>query len=108
MKNRRKLLKDELHDELKHVTFTKQKEVIERIRPVTWKQKWITFLNKEIELSLLPVASFTMFIFLLVGISYKKMDEIPPIDHPSKEIIEIDGYVYWKDQLEALVKHHED
>lgn len=99
-------LKSQLNHELKHLTFTKHDDVIRQIRPVTWKQKITAFLNKEIELSLLPLATIIMILFIPIGI-YTTIT-VKPATNSDQELVNIKGYVYWKGQLETVVMRDED
>ncbi|GIN91678.1 hypothetical protein J6TS1_16390 [Siminovitchia terrae] len=106
MKNQRKTLKKQLDKEMNHITFSKQQEVIDRLHPVSFKQKALLIWNKEIELSLLPLVAIVVVI-LSLGIKY---NDVTP-DNVAKtkdEMVEIDEYRYWKDDLEKMVTRYEN
>lgn len=106
MKNQRKTLKKQLDKEMNHITFSKQQEVIDRLHPVSFKQKALLIWNKEIELSLLPLVAIVAVI-LSLGIKY---NDVTP-DNVAKtkdEMVEIDEYRYWKDDLEKMVTRYEN
>ncbi|RST59785.1 hypothetical protein D5F11_010250 [Siminovitchia terrae] len=106
MKNQRKTLKKQLDKEMNHITFSKQQEVIDRLHPVSFKQKALLIWNKEIELSLLPLVAIVVVI-LSLGIKY---NDVTP-DHVAKtkdELVEIDEYRYWKGDLEKMVTRYEN
>lgn len=108
MAKKSKSWKDQLDREMKHLTFTKQNEVIDCIHPVTRKQKVHSFLNKEIELSLLPFITISILILLSFGIKHTIINDEKSITSQTKELIEIEGHFYWKDDFEKLVIKHEN
>ena len=110
MKSQRKALKKQLDNEMNHIKFSKQQEVVGRLRPVSFKQKAQLIWNKEIELPLLPLTAICMVICLSLGVKYfTNYDYISdPMTAKADELVEIDGYVYWKEDLEKTVMRYED
>ncbi|HBZ10971.1 MAG TPA: hypothetical protein DEO65_14050 [Bacillus bacterium] len=110
MKSQRKALKKQLDNEMNHITFSKQQEVMDSLRPITFKQKARLIWNKEIELPLLPLTGICMLICLSLGVKYiNNYDSIPDsTEKKAGELIEIEDYVYWKEDLEKTVMRYED
>ncbi len=104
MKNRRKTLKKQLDKEMNQITFSKQQEVMDRLHPLSFKQKALLIWNKEIELPLLPLVA-AVVVFLTLGIKY---NDATHIAQPKDELVEIDGYRYWKGDLEKMVTRYEN
>lgn len=108
MSQEKEKLKQKLDDELRHVKFTKQQDVLSQINHVTWKEKLSSFLNKEIEIPLMPFFAATTIVFLSWGIwtFTNEKDHHPLISH--QELVEAGGNIYWKDQLERAVVLNEN
>lgn len=110
MKIQREAFKKQLDKEMNDIKFSKQREVIDRLRQITWKEKARLIWNKEIELPLLPLAAICTVICLSLGVKYfTNYDYISdPMTAKADELVEIDGYVYWKEDLEKTVMRYED
>ncbi len=104
MKNQRKTLKKQLDKEMNHITFSKQQKVIDRLHPVSIKQKALLVWNKEIELPLLPLFA-AVVVILSFGIKY---NDTTHMAQTKKDLVEIDGYKYWKGDLEKMVTRYEN
>lgn len=97
----------QLEEELKHVTFNKHQEVLARTHPLSWREKLKSFWNKEVEIPLIPVGGFlTLFLFLW-GISTYDHEQ-DQVEIAQRELVEVGGNTYWKDELEKVVVRHED
>lgn len=110
MNKQRQTLKKQLDNELKHLTFSNQQDVVDRLQSITWKQKAMLIWNKEIELPLLPIAAICMVICLSLGMKYIAGNGSISDSTARKtgELVKIDGYVYWKDDLEKMVARYEN
>jgi len=107
MTEKKRQLKNQLDHELKSLHFSKQKDVLERTHPVTWRQKASKLWNKEINIPLVPVSALCVVLLLLFG--YKEMI-LPEMDNTTveKELIDVAGNMYWKDDFEKVMIKHED
>ncbi|MCH1627385.1 hypothetical protein [Fredinandcohnia quinoae] len=105
MKQEKERLKNQLNQELGSLQFTKQQKVIDRIHPITWKQKMASILNKEIELPLLPLSLAILLLLLPLGIKGFLPQNSSQSD---KVLVEINGNIYWKDELDRAVKRYEN
>lgn len=109
MNREQEIIKQKLDDELRNVKFTKQKDVLNQINHDTWKEKLSSFLNKEIEIPLMPIFTAVTLVFLSWGIwafTNQKESQQPLLSH--QELVEAGGNIYWKDQLERAVVLHEN
>lgn len=100
-------MKKQLDKELQPLTFSKQRNVIDRLGKPTRKQRLNALWHKEIEIPLLPVAAVGMVIVLLSGVMLTGND-ISYTTRDSNETIKIGGNVYWKEDFEKLVKKYEN
>jgi hypothetical protein len=99
-------IKKQLEHELKHITFTNQQKVLARTHPVTRKEKLMALWNKEVEIPLLPVGTVLTLLFLAWGISTFDIEQKTVL--AERELVEVGGNTYWKDELEKVVVFHED
>jgi hypothetical protein len=108
MNQEKEKFKQKLDDELRHVKFTKQQDILNRIYPVTWKDKLSSFLNKEVEIPLMPVFTAATLVFFSWGVwtFTNEKDPQPLLSH--QELVEAGGNIYWKDQLERAVVLNEN
>jgi hypothetical protein len=105
MEQEKKAFKGKLDDELKDRHFLMKEEVMRRTHPSTLRQRLNVIWNKEIEVSLLPLSAVLVLLFLAVGLRGFLYEKEP--EQGNRELIEISGNVYWKDQLEKAVMKHE-
>lgn len=108
MKKVNEQIKRRLDSELEQVHFSKQQEVVQRIYPITWKQKLNKLWNKEITIPLIPIsAAFVMFIMV---IGYVEINPLELINHErvEKKLIDVGGNYYWKDDFERAMLKHEN
>ncbi|WP_042142852.1 hypothetical protein [Paucisalibacillus sp. EB02] len=106
MKKVNKQLKRHLDKELEHIHFSRQQDVLNKIKHSTWNEKLHRIWNKEISIPLLPVS--TAFIILIAAISYVELSPMEQIDNENqnKKLIQVAGNYYWKDDFErALLKN---
>jgi hypothetical protein len=110
MKRQREAFKKQLDCEMNDIKFSKQREVMDRLHSITWKQKARSIWNKEMELPLLPLAAICTVICLSLGVKYiTNYDYMShPVTTKADELVEIAGYVYWKDDLEKMVARYEN
>lgn len=108
MKREKEKFKQKLDDELQYVKFTKQEDVLNIVNQVTWKEKFSSFMNKEIEIPLMPIITTVSLLFLSWGLwtFTNEKDSQPLLTH--QELVEAGGNIYWKDQLERAVVLHEN
>ncbi|SHF86332.1 hypothetical protein [Ornithinibacillus halophilus] len=103
--NEKKRFKNQLDHELQNIHFNKQEEVLDKAYPTTWKQKLSKLWNKEIDIPLLPVGA--VFVLMLFGYGYKDIFNNDRM-YEDKELVEIAGNTYWKDELEKVMGKYED
>lgn len=108
MKRQHQTIKQQLDNELEHLTFTKQRAVINHIQQQTWRQKCAAMWNKEIEVPLVPVTTVSFTLLLCFGIAFSGDSDSTPAHSYSDETIKVGGNVYWKEDFEELVMQYED
>lgn len=97
-------MKQKLDEELSHLTFSRQEEVLKRVHPLTWREKVTAFLNREVTIPLVPLMSI---VFLVVGIGIGSVWYGDPdresIHHEERVLIEKGGNMYWSDLFKERV-----
>ena len=106
MKKEKDSVKRQLEHELKQITFTKHQEVLKRTHPVSLKQKLRAFWNKEVEIPLIPIGAVLTLVFFTWGISEFNHEHEPLT--VKRELVQVGGNTYWKDELEKVVVLYED
>jgi hypothetical protein len=108
MNREKEKFKQKLDEELQPVKFTKQQDVLNRINPVTFKEKLSSFMNKEIEIPLMPTFTAFAILFFSWGLWMftNEKDSQTLLTH--QELVEVGGNIYWKDQLERVVVLYEN
>ncbi|XEC95131.1 hypothetical protein AB6A23_00635 [Paenibacillus tarimensis] len=108
MKAERERLKQKLDEELEAVEFTRQDEVIKRTHPRTWQDAVVSWWNKEIELPLVPIGIAASFLFALVTFNNLNGHTVePPVIREQRQLVEVAGNTYWKDDYERAVAYSE-
>ncbi|MDY0410282.1 hypothetical protein ACFFIS_14730 [Virgibacillus soli] len=109
MSEQSRKINKQLHEELRNIKFTKQEKVLQRTHPTTFKHKLISLWNKEIEISFLPIVAVCLLSLVLIG-TKDMIDKNPEQMNRDKQhgLIEIGGYVYWKDTLEKRGVQYEN
>lgn len=101
-------MKKQLDTELQHLNFTKHQLVLDHIRTMTWKQKVKLVWNKEVEVPLLPIGAVFVACFLMIGLRNIAPIQNNPTFENRDQLVEIEGYVYVKDDLEKAGVWNED
>ncbi|WP_368503640.1 hypothetical protein AB3N04_15870 [Alkalihalophilus sp. As8PL] len=83
-----------IDEQLEHIQFTKQKEVLKRTHPKTAREKWVAWMNQEMTVPVVPVtsvAALLLVINMMVG------------DSPTQtnQLVEVGGNVYYKHVVEG-------
>ncbi|WP_404350976.1 hypothetical protein LG311_07865 [Sutcliffiella horikoshii] len=100
-------VKERLDHELKDFHFTGCEKVIQKTHPKSFVEKLSSFWNKEIELPVLPIVLAATLIFSTISLRDDLNSEVTTTQ-AEREIIQIAGYTYWKDDYERAVKLHEN
>ncbi|WP_156317847.1 hypothetical protein [Bacillus sp. CHD6a] len=95
-----------LDDELKDFHFTGCEKVLQKTHPNSFKEKLSSFWNKEVELPILPIIMATVLMISTISLREDRKNELTTTQ-ANREIIQIAGYTYWKDDYERMVKEHE-
>ncbi|GIO28705.1 hypothetical protein [Ornithinibacillus bavariensis] len=108
MKQVNEHLKNQLDKELEIIQFSGQKEVLNRVYPKTWKQKFLKLWNKELTIPIVPVSAVFVLLIMVIGYVEIKPTEHSNRDNEKRELINVAGNYYWKDAFEKELKKHED
>lgn len=100
-------VKERLDHELKDFHFTGCEKVIQKTHPKSFVEKLSSFWNKEIEFPVLPIVLAATLIFSTISLKDDLNSEVTTTQ-AEREIIQIAGYTYWKDDYERAVKLHEN
>ncbi|MED4018217.1 hypothetical protein [Sutcliffiella cohnii] len=103
MDREKELMKKKLEEELNDVTFTRQNQVLLKIEKKSFREKMALFLNKEIEINVIPVSLAIMLIALPLSYGIFKNSNVS-----ERKMIEIAGSYYWEDELEGRLNIDED
>jgi hypothetical protein len=93
--NEREELKKCIDKQLEQIQFTRQKDVIKRTHPKTVKEKWVSWMNQEMTIPVVPVTSVAA---LLLVISITMGDDSPK---ETQQLVEVGGNVYYKHVVEG-------
>ncbi|BBI31658.1 hypothetical protein [Cohnella abietis] len=110
MKPEQELIKRQLEEELELLRFSRGREVLERTHPRSWRSRLKAFWNKEIELPVIPLGVGIALIATIVMIAQLDKDEHRGADAiylQKRQLIEIGGNTYWKDDYEKAVSEDE-
>ncbi|MYL53865.1 hypothetical protein GLW08_11010 [Pontibacillus yanchengensis] len=103
---KRRNVQQKVDQELEHVTFQSQAQVLEKVKPSTKKQRLQAWLNKEVEVPLVPAATASLLLFASLTFPpfFLSNNQEHPTVHDTDELIERGGSVYWKSSY-MEVKH---
>lgn len=100
-------VKERLDHELKDVHFSGCEKVIQKTHSRSFAQKLSSLWNKEIEVPVLPIVMAVVLFFSTISLRDDLKSEVITTQ-AEREIIQIAGYTYWKDDYERAVKLHEN
>ena len=100
-------VKERLDHELKDFHFIGYEKVIQKTHPKSFVQKLSSFWNKEFEVPVLPIGVAVVLFFSTISLRDDLKSEVTTTQ-AEREIIQIAGYTYWKDDYERAVKIHEN
>lgn len=103
MDREKERMKKKLEEELNDVTFTRQNQVLLKIEEKSLREKLALFLNKEIEINVIPVSLAIMLIALPLSYGIVKNSNVS-----ERKMIEFAGSYYWEDELEGRLNIDED
>ncbi|MUV36849.1 hypothetical protein JNUCC1_00653 [Lentibacillus sp. JNUCC-1] len=98
-------LKHKLDEDMQHIHFSGQKDVLKRTHPESFRDKAVAFWNKEISIPLLPVS--TVFALVLLAVGYHEV-VVPLQPDQTQKTIEVAGNTYWENDFERAVSRYED
>ncbi len=100
-------IKEQLEDELESLQFMGDKEVLQRVKRKTFRQKLSDIWNKEVEIPLVP-AGIAIAVFLSLGVIDLMPENQSDTGMKERELVESGGNTYWKDELERVEAKNED
>lgn len=104
MNQEQKTITQQLKKELAELQFTGHTKVIRRTHPTTWRQKMISWWNKEIELPLLPIGTALAAVIIVMSIipGQSAPKETNDLAKP-RVLVEEGGNIYWEDVYKRAV-----
>ncbi|WP_226680788.1 hypothetical protein [Sutcliffiella horikoshii] len=100
-------VKERLDHELKDFHFTGCEKVIQKTHAKSFTEKLSSFWNKEIEVPVVPIVVAAVLLFSTISLRDDLNGEVRTTQG-EREIIQIAGYAYWKDDYERAVKEYEN
>ncbi|WP_216830347.1 hypothetical protein [Alkalihalobacterium elongatum] len=97
MNDNREKLHQKLEQELNAHTFQNTEAVIKRTHPKTWSERVSRWLNKDIEVSLLPVSATVCGALLLVTLPFVSINDSAD---QKGELVNLKGSIYWSEMIE--------
>ncbi|UAL48852.1 hypothetical protein [Sutcliffiella horikoshii] len=101
-------VKERLDQELKDFHFTGCEKVLQKTHTKSFVDKLSSFWNKEIEVPVLPIVVAATLILSTISLKDDLKNNEITTTQAEREIIQIAGYTYWKDDYERAVKLHEN
>jgi hypothetical protein len=95
--NEREEVKRCIDEQLEHIQFTKQKEVLKRTHPKTAREKWVSWWNQEMTVPVVPVTSVAALLLVI----NMMVDSDSPTQ--TNQLVEVGGNVYYKHVVEGRV-----
>ncbi|WP_017754807.1 hypothetical protein [Calidifontibacillus oryziterrae] len=98
-------IKKQLDNELRHIHFSNENNVLERSHPRTFLQKIKYWWNKEITIPLVPVGAI---IVIVMGSALT--DELGSLNSQKqvisqqRQLVKIAGNIYWNDLVEEELR----
>lgn len=108
MDKEKAIMKQKLEEELKDVSFTTHQSVLSKLERKGWKENLNDYLNREIELNVVPLSFIVLLTILPISFKDVIIQESKNQYASERKIIEIAGNVYWEDQLEGKVSLYEN
>ncbi|MFC4597606.1 hypothetical protein [Cohnella hongkongensis] len=94
-----------LREELEELRFGGQENVLRRVRPRSWRDRLLALWNKELEIPVVPLGlSFAVILAVVAAAQLRNPDggeEDASMDR--RQLIEVGGNTYWKDEYEKAV-----
>ena len=108
MDKEKSIMKQKLEEELKDVWFSTHQSVLSKLERKDWKEKINDYLNREVELNVVPLSFIVLLTILPISFKDVIIQESKNQYTSERKIIEIAGNVYWEDQLEGKVNLYEN
>jgi len=99
----RERMNDKLQDELKELRFGGQENVLRRTHPRSWRDRLASLWNKEIEVPVLPLGLSFAVILAVVAASQIRDSDGGEASSDRRQLIEVGGNTYWKDDYDKAV-----
>jgi len=100
----RESMNKRLQEELGGLRFGGQENVLRRTHPQTWRDRLLALWNKELELPVVPLGlSFVVLLAVAAASQLRSSDDGSEAADNRRELVEVGGNTYWKDDYEKAV-----
>ncbi len=99
----RECMNKRLREELDELRFGGQEGVLRRTHPRSWRDRLLALWNKELEVPVVPLGlSFAVLLAVLAASQPRNPDD--GVEAPTgRQLVEVGGNTYWKDDYERAV-----
>jgi hypothetical protein len=101
----RESMNKRLREELDGLRFGGQEDVVRRTHPRSWRDRLRALWNKELEIPVVPLGLSFAVILAVVAASQLRSpeDDGDAASGEARQLIEVGGNTYWKDDYERAV-----
>lgn len=100
----RESMNKRLREELEELRFGGQEDVVRRTHPRSWRDRLLELWNKELELPVVPLGlSFVILLAVATASQLRSSDDGSEAVDNRRELVEVGGNTYWKDDYERAV-----
>ncbi|QTH41465.1 hypothetical protein J4772_28600 [Cohnella sp. LGH] len=94
-----------LREELEELRFGGQEDVVRRTHPRSWSDRLLALWNMELELPIVPLGlSFVILLAVAAASQLRSFsDDGSEAADNRRELVEVGGNTYWKDDYERAV-----
>ncbi len=101
----RESMNKRLREELEELRFGGQEDVVRRTHPRSWSDRLLALWNMELELPVVPLGlSFVILLAVAAASQLRSFsDDGSEAADNRRELVEVGGNTYWKDDYERAV-----
>ncbi len=100
----RESMNKRLREELEELRFGGQEDVVRRTHPRSWSDRLLALWNKELELPIVPLGlSLVILLAVAAASQLRSSDDGSEAADNRRELVEVGGNTYWKDDYEKAV-----
>ncbi|MFB9275693.1 hypothetical protein [Cohnella cellulosilytica] len=92
-----------LREELDELRFGGQEDVLRRTHPRSWRDRLLALWNKELEVPVVPLGLSFAVLLAVVAASQLRGPDDGDDASTGRQLVEVGGNTYWKDDYERAV-----